>query len=147
MRLQVSFPTAQLLNTALCVLVCCELTTLVTVLICRRQHSFDLAHAAAQQSVQCPPQQEQVGYTEHLQQQQQQQQDCQDAWQQMERPATPQFPQEQLRGSTGVLTPLSQCGSDLYDLSEEQCGVEPWAALPEGVFAEVLHRVSGKDAG
>jgi hypothetical protein len=66
----------------------------------------------------------------------------------MERPETPQqYFQEQLRAGTGVVTPLSQCGSGSDDLSDELVDVESWAALPEGVFAEIMNRVSGKDAG
>lgn len=120
--------------------------TFVSITFCRRQSLPIPAHAEAQQSVLCAAQQEQAEHTD------QQQQDSYDAWQpaeqQIERPETPQqYNQEQLRASTGVLTPLSQCGSGSDDLSDDQGEVEPWATLPEGVFAEVMNRVSCKDAG
>lgn len=76
--------------------------------------------------------------------------------QHIERPCTPQqHLQELLRASTGVLTPVSECDSCCHDGGAAEADwqdwdssvAEPWATLPEAVFADIITLVSGADVG
>jgi hypothetical protein len=70
----------------------------------------------------------------------------------IERPPTPQqCLQHIFRAGTGALSPVSVCGSCESDCDAEERvwedEVEPWAVLPEAVFADIMSRVSGNDLG
>lgn len=49
------------------------------------------------------------------------------------------------------MSPLSVCGSCDSDCEADEqvwdVEMEPWAVLPEAVFADVMSRVAGKDMG